>query len=1110
MQVETRNDPGMLRSLRSPQAAAVPLDDGSSPPTTPMKALYHPPVSPTTSSVTGATSSSSSGSISSSHDEDGGGSKSKFPNTHARNLAGLHKILSPLQTHKPKKLPEPEEEAIQVVFRMRPLNSEKEAAHGRSWAVLEEKASVIETNADGIPITAPGVSETNVRIVQGKNVFGHDKTFGEQASTRQVYNSVARPIVTSAIAPGLNGTIFAYGQTSSGKTYTMQGDGLDGDQPAAVTMPVHVEEPEDYNDESPSHDVDGESQTDNPQPDVAADTGGIVHMAARDIFEQIRHHPDHQDRVFKVRVSYIEIYNEEVRDLLVMSSENYNASAVAGDPQSAVLSVREDPNRGFFVPAKEQQVKTVEDMVELLVQGNRSRQFAATAMNKCSSRSHTIFRVVIESRERKKKPEPVVESNSEEVDSLDEAMSLAFNHFDDDHDDDHSEVTNEDDEINEESAIRTATLNFVDLAGSESVRHTGATGESLKEGCKINTSLSVLSRVIEALGTVDQPFRILPPFRESKLTRILQPSLSGNAKLVMICCGTPSTLYAEKTRSTLHFAARAKLVKTNARVNEILDDKTMIRRLQKELAAARRAMAKCDIKRVEAIESAFKNTVYKVHRLQDMLLESVFVSNEKDGYTPRPDSVDDSVLEGNFYYRFKKPSSLASLSTQALSLHLLQGQATSLPLTTSSDLFRIALAEQADHVQTLADQYDDLCADFDARDEEVEKLTMENTELQTKQQEQAKELEQLRAENFALKQQIAGVTPMVQPTIGKVEEKQEDYSHFEEDIEDPMMEERQATTNKPAEKENPYSHFEEDDIKDPMIQEREPTMSDNAQETNASAKKENPYSHFEEDDMEDPMMQEREVLTSQPAAEATPDCKISESDAPVAAEELPKLDDNEDYQQVEMEEERETEIQQDEEDDVDDAADTWWNLDDIHNENVPKRGAVPLLERCMVKYEWSEDFARRVLEAYKQFLTLQKEQDVDGQVFIPIGPVKLMWNEHFLDVDNYVNDCILLCGHVVKHNDLDEEDLNSDPHHLEAAFQRLGFVFEDELWIGRNSHNDEQPYEPVVAVVEEAKSDDSDDFQDCNEDPSNMNGDSASYQRSHMVFEDDDDAEAYF
>jgi centromeric protein E len=160
-------------------------------------------------------------------------------------------------------------------------------------------------------------------------------------------------------------------------------------------------------------------------------------------------------------------------------------------------------------------------------------------MNEVSSRSHTIFRLVVESKE-------CAREEGEEVDE----------------------------------AVLVASLNLVDLAGSESVRHSGTTGQRAKEGGKINQSLLSLSRVIHALS---QQSKTHVPYRDSKLTQLLQPSLSGNAKMCVICCITSADRYVEETRSTLQFASRAKLVTTNATVNEVLDEAALLRRLQREL-----------------------------------------------------------------------------------------------------------------------------------------------------------------------------------------------------------------------------------------------------------------------------------------------------------------------------------------------------------------------------------------------------------------------------------------------------------------------------------------------------------------------------------------------
>ena len=252
------------------------------------------------------------------------------------------------------------------------------------------------------------------------------------------------------------------------------------------------------------------------------DQRGVLEMAAEDIFSHIC---ATSGRDFLLRVSFVEIYNEIIRDLL-------------SDAADATVSIREDPKRGVYCEAQEHVIADYESIIRALKKGIAKRAVEATAMNDTSSRSHTIFKLVIESKEN---------GSGGDTDP--------------------------------DGAVLVSTLNLVDLAGSESVRHTGATGQRAKEGGKINQSLLSLSRVIHALS---QPGAHVS-FRDSKLTRLLQPSLCGNAKMSVVCCITPAEKYLEETRSTLQFASRAKLVKTHAVVNEVLDEAAALRRLRKEL-----------------------------------------------------------------------------------------------------------------------------------------------------------------------------------------------------------------------------------------------------------------------------------------------------------------------------------------------------------------------------------------------------------------------------------------------------------------------------------------------------------------------------------------------
>jgi centromeric protein E len=346
---------------------------------------------------------------------------------------------------------------------VRPLN-EREAANGKpGWRALPTYNAITQLDSKGEP-------------VQGAT-YSMDNVFDTESNTKDLYSSVCMPVVANVVK-GINGTIFAYGQTSSGKTFTMQGaQGADS---------------------------------------------GVLQLAAETIFAQIQATPD---REFKLSASYLEIYNENLRDLL------------STDP----AHIREDPRRGLYLECHEMEIRSFEEIQACLKQGEVQRTTGATNMNLHSSRSHAIFRLTIESSS-----------------------------------------------VNEhgETSVRSAALNLVDLAGSESVRNTGATGQRAKEGGKINQSLLTLSRVITQLG--DKSCGHIN-FRDSKLTRLLQNNLMGNATMAMICCVTPAAQFMEETRSTLQFASRAKNVKLNPEVNEVLDEKSMVKKLKREIAELRAA-----------------------------------------------------------------------------------------------------------------------------------------------------------------------------------------------------------------------------------------------------------------------------------------------------------------------------------------------------------------------------------------------------------------------------------------------------------------------------------------------------------------------------------------
>ncbi|XP_053686643.1 uncharacterized protein LOC128736187 [Sabethes cyaneus] len=345
---------------------------------------------------------------------------------------------------------------ITVSIKVRPLiKREKDLKLTSQWRIRDNTIANIDGNGEP---------------------FVFDHIFDESVHTKDLFERVCRPIVHSTLN-GINGTIFAYGQTSSGKTYTMMGDGA------------------------------GEL--------------GVVPLTAQEIFRQIE---NNKDRQFLIRVGYIEIYNEKIFDLLDKSNTN--------------LKILESQCGDVQLNYKEIITNCPEQIMKYLEEGNKVKRIGDTNMNERSSRSHTIFRITIES----------------------------------------SDVGRT--EGDENDAVQISTLNLVDLAGSERADQTGATGSRLKEGAHINKSLLSLSCVIQKLSENADNLTYIN-YRDSKLTRILQASLGGNAVTSMICNITPAAL--DESYYTLSFAMRAKTIKNKPIVNEVISEAAMMKRLQREI-----------------------------------------------------------------------------------------------------------------------------------------------------------------------------------------------------------------------------------------------------------------------------------------------------------------------------------------------------------------------------------------------------------------------------------------------------------------------------------------------------------------------------------------------
>ncbi|XP_024126731.1 kinesin-like protein KIF17 isoform X2 [Oryzias melastigma] len=358
-------------------------------------------------------------------------------------------------------------ESVRVVVRSRPLNDREKAVS--SGVVLSMDLQHCQCF-----IWKPGAED------EPPKQFTFDGTYSGEHATEQLYNEAVCPLV-EGVTEGYNGTIFAYGQTGSGKSFTMQG----------------VSEPEAQR--------------------------GVIPRAFEHIFESIQ---CAENTKFLVRACYLEIYNEDVRDLL-------------GNDVKQRLELKEHPERGVHVrDLSMHSVHSVGECERIMERGCRNRAVGSTLMNKDSSRSHSIFTLHLE----------ICRTDSSGRDHL-----------------------------------RAGKLNLVDLAGSERQSKTGATGERLREATKINLSLSALGNVISAL--VDGRSKFIP-YRDSKLTRLLQDSLGGNTRTLMIACLSPAGSNYEESLSTLRYANRAKSIQNRPRINE--DPKeALIRGYQEEIRKLR-------------------------------------------------------------------------------------------------------------------------------------------------------------------------------------------------------------------------------------------------------------------------------------------------------------------------------------------------------------------------------------------------------------------------------------------------------------------------------------------------------------------------------------------
>ncbi|KAF7823159.1 kinesin-like protein KIN-12E [Senna tora] len=373
-----------------------------------------------------------------------------------------------------------EDPSFWVIIRIRPLSSTEISLQGYNKCIRQESCQAI---------TWTGHPESR---------FTFDLVADENVSQEKLFKVAGLPMIENCMG-GYNSCMFAYGQTGSGKTHTMLGDIEGGTRRHSVNC-------------------------------------GMTPRVFEHLFSRIQKEKEarrDEKLKFTCKCSFLEIYNEQILDLLEPSSNN--------------LQIREDSKKGVYVESlKEVEVTSARDVIQQLIQGSANRKVAATNMNRASSRSHSVFTCIIESKW--------------------ESQGVIHHRF--------------------------ARLNLVDLAGSERQKSSGAEGERLKEATNINKSLSTLGLVIMNLVSISNGKSLHVPYRDSKLTFLLQDSLGGNSKTIIIANVTPSSCCSLETLSTLKFAQRAKFIKNNAIVNEdasgdVITMRLQIQQLKKEVSRLR-------------------------------------------------------------------------------------------------------------------------------------------------------------------------------------------------------------------------------------------------------------------------------------------------------------------------------------------------------------------------------------------------------------------------------------------------------------------------------------------------------------------------------------------
>ncbi|KAH9502712.1 Kinesin-like protein kif18a [Bulinus truncatus] len=399
--------------------------------------------------------------------------------------------------------PEPGNANVKVVIRIRPMNEAE--SNEKHYTVTEAISDHMLVFDPKIQVT-PGFLNTNRRDITRRRFkdlkYAFDYVFGPTATNKAVFEQTTKGIITGVLN-GYNCSVFAYGATGAGKTHTMLG-----------------------NEREP----------------------GVIYHTMIDLYKKINEQKE--EKLFDVAVSYSEVYNEQVRDLLMPRGN---------------LPIREDKNVGVIIAGLSlHKPKTADELLHMLQFGNKNRTQHPTDANAESSRSHAVFQVFVNQREKS---------------------------------------------ANVSTEVKMAKMCLVDLAGSERANHTTNRGDRFREGANINRSLLALGNVINALA--DNKFKGHIPYRDSKLTRLLKDSLGGNCQTVMIAAVSPSSRSFEDTYNTLRYADRAKHIRADLKKNvmnvdlHIANYKKYVQELEKENQELRKARQKLS----ESLEKGDAGTV---------------------------------------------------------------------------------------------------------------------------------------------------------------------------------------------------------------------------------------------------------------------------------------------------------------------------------------------------------------------------------------------------------------------------------------------------------------------------------------------------------------------